>query len=250
MLPTRILTITALFFLCGVGFSQDDTAPHKFEVAAVKASTANATGPPFDILPSGAVNLNTTMKSIVLIAYKLKDYQLIGAPKWLDSEYYRIVAKPPAGPIPAEQGKQQELTSERLRFLLEERFQFAAHHEMRTMQQYALVIAKGGPKLKEIQRDAANFRLSMPKGKIATRGGAKVAMLTSVLEGIVGYPVKDESGLTGYYDIQLNYAPDDKPDAGPSVFLALQDQLGLKLESRKGPVDVLVIDRVERPTEN
>jgi uncharacterized protein (TIGR03435 family) len=112
-------------------------------------------------------------------------------------------------------------------------------------------VAKGGSKLKEMERDTVNFKLSLGKGKIVTRGGAKIGMLVNVLAGALHYPVVDKTGLDRYYDIQLNYSMDDSlPDAGPSLFAALEEQLGLKLEARKGPIDVLVIDHVERPSEN
>jgi len=114
-----------------------------------------------------------------------------------------------------------------------------------------LVVAKSGPRLKEMANDAANFRLSLGKGKIATRGGAKIGMLVNVLANTLHYPVVDKTGLDRYYDIQLNYSVDESlPDAGPSIFAALEEQLGLKLEARKGPIDVVVIDRVERPSED
>jgi uncharacterized protein (TIGR03435 family) len=86
---------------------------------------------------------------------------------------------------------------------------------------------------------------------IATKGGAKIGMLVNVLAGQLHRPVIDATGLDQHYDIQLTYAPDDsQPGGAPSLFTALQEQLGLKLESRKGPVEVVVIDRVERPSEN
>jgi uncharacterized protein (TIGR03435 family) len=245
-----VLGAASFVFVCGTGHSQPEASPQKFEVASIKPSRPDAKEPS-DISPSGTVGMNTTVKSLIFMAYQIREYQIVGDPKWLDSEYYRVDAKPPAGPIPSEQRKRMDQTSERLRFLLEERFQLRVHHETRNLQEYDLVVMKGGSKLKEVERDAANFRLSLAKGKIATRGGAKVAMLVNVLANALHYPVTDKTGLDRYYDIQLNYSTDDsRPDLGPSLFAALEEQLGLKLEARKGPIDVLVIDHVERPSEN
>jgi uncharacterized protein (TIGR03435 family) len=146
-----------------------------------------------------------------------------------------------------------DLTSERLRHLLEDRFQLAVHHETRDMREYALVVAKGGPKLREVQRGEQPFSLRTPTGKIVTRGGAKIELLARLLALRLQCPVIDETGIgkDRLYDIQLNYSPDDSPsDTATSLFAALQEQLGLRLEPRRGPVDVLVIDRVERPSEN
>ena len=244
------LGAAALVFICGTGHSQPKASAQKFEVASIKSSRPDAKAPS-DISPIGTVSMNTTVKSLIFMAYQIQEYQIAGAPKWLDSEYYRVDAKPPAGPLPSEQRERMDQTSERLRFLLAERFQLRAHHETRNLQEYDLVVAKGGSKLKEMERDTVNFKLSLGKGKIVTRGGAKIGMLVNVLAGALHYPVVDKTGLDRYYDIQLNYSMDDSlPDAGPSLFAALEEQLGLKLEARKGPIDVLVIDHVERPSEN
>jgi len=244
------LAAAAVLSLCQTTHSQTEPAPLKFEVASIKLSRSDPAAP-FEISPGGDLTLNTNVKMLVLMAYKLKEYQLVADPKWLESEYYQINAKASAGPTVPDMNARANQNSERLKSLLAERFQFAAHPETRSLQEYDLVIAKGGFKLKEVERHADQFRLSTGKGKIATRGGAKVAMLANLLAGYLHYPVLDKTGLDGYYDIVLNYAPDDsQPDAGPSLFQALQDQLGLKLEPKKGPVEVLVIDHVERPSGN
>jgi uncharacterized protein (TIGR03435 family) len=243
--------VTAIILSSVPVHSQTEASQLKFDVASIKPSRSDDKGPSFDLSPSGALNINLDVKSLVLTAYRIQDYQLVGDPKWLESTYYRIVAKPPAGPIVSDQKSRNEQLSERLRSLLAERFQLAVHHETRSLPEYSLVVAKGGSKLKEVERDAANFKLSLGKGKIATRGGVKVAMLANVLAGRLHYPVVDKTGLDGYYDIQLSYADDDNlPDLGASLFAAIEEQLGLKLEAHKGPVDVLVIDHVERPSEN
>lgn len=234
--------------LACVAYSQAPE-PHKFEVASVKPSTADDPGPKMDLAPSGSVNVNITPWMLIQMAYRVKDYQIAGAPKWLDKEFFRIVAKPPLGPVPAGQSAQNALFEERMRYLLEERFHLVTHRETRNLPEYVLVVAKGGPKLKELASDPGKFRLRFGKGFLTTGSGAKIAMLVSVLSNQLGAPVVDgTSGLDKYYDLQLKYPVEDDANAG--LFAALQDQLGLKLESRKGPVEVLVIDSMDRPAEN
>jgi uncharacterized protein (TIGR03435 family) len=241
--------LTAILFLCGAIYGQGE-APLKFEVASIKPTrpedrSDHATG------ISTTFDMVTTTRSLVLNAYQLQDYQLLGDPKWLNSDFYHIIAKPPAGPIPASERIRMAEMSERLRSLLAERFRFTAHHETRERQEYAIVVAKGGSKLQEVPHDPANFKLVTGKGKIATRGGGKVELLARLLANMLQCPVVDKTGLDGFYDIHLNYATEDGlPDGGAAIFTALQEQLGLKLEARKAAIDVLVIDHVERPSEN
>jgi uncharacterized protein (TIGR03435 family) len=239
------LTLSALALVGGFALAQT-AVPLKFEVASIKASRADDNGPD-DISPSGAMSINTTIKMQILIAYQLKEYQLAGGPKWIETEFYRIVAKPPSGPIPESQKQRMDAHSERMRNLLEDRFHLAAHHETRTLTQYSLVVAKGGPKMKEVERNPPAFRLQNGSDRVVTSGGAKVAMLANLLSIKLGYPVVDKTGLDAYYDFDLHYAPENKPEAGPSIFTALQEQCGLKLDAGKGPIEVLVIDRIDRP---
>jgi len=232
--------------------SKTDSETLKFEVASIKPSRAEDRVPDSDS-PSGMINWNSTVRPLILMAYRLQDYQLAGDPKWLNSEFYRIAAKPPAGPIPADQRTRMDETSERLRNLLVDRFQLTAHHETRNLQEYALVVAKGGAKLKEVKRGDEPFSMRIPAGKIITKGGATIEFLARILAVRLRCPVIDKTGLNPeqLYDIQLAYSPDDNPtDPAPTLFMALQEQLGLKLEAIKGPVDVLVIDHVERPSAN
>jgi uncharacterized protein (TIGR03435 family) len=172
----------------------------------------------------------------------------LGGPKWIESELYRIVAKPPEGPAPDKEHLNVEI-NERIRSLLADRFQMQVHREMREHTIYSLVIAKGGSKLKEVSQDPT-FRLRLGKGRMSAHGG-KIDMLATLLSNHFNCPVENKTGLTAFYDIQLEYAADDNvPDTLPSLFAALQEQLGLKLEAHKGPVEFLVIYRIERPTEN
>jgi uncharacterized protein (TIGR03435 family) len=163
--------------------------------------------------------------------------------------------------------------------LLAERFKLAVHKESKESTIYALVVAKGGPKIKELPpettpapdpKDAPKESLDKPDPKRLPRGmmrmgpgeltaqGVKIISLANSLSNAVGHPVFDKTGLTGDYTYELKWAPDENhgdaassADAnGPSIFTALTEQLGLKLESQKGPVDVIVIDHAEKASEN
>jgi bla regulator protein blaR1 len=211
---------------------------------------------------------DATLKQLVGMAYDLRDHQISGGPKWLDSDRYRVEGKPDsATPIPPGRAGWLQ-TMAMLQQLLAERFHLAVHHETREEQVYELVIARGGPKLKD-----ADLVRTGPKGIGSTGPGrlqgmaASMDVLIQVLAPVLSRSVIDKTGLTGKYDFTLEYtpelgqlrlgppgAPEDPgppPDAnGPSLFTALQEQLGLKLESTKGQVEILVIDHAEKPDAN
>lgn len=207
------------------------------------------------------------------MAYHVESYRLSGGPAWLDTEKYDVQAKAEAnaiapGPMDRERIHQMELM---LRTLLAERFKLAVHRETKEGNVYALVIAKGGPKLQEAKgvdckviAGCGDFTRIMPIGYLE---GPKVSVLdiAGVLSTfVVGRPVLDKTGLAGVFNVKLQwtregYKPRDdgatsnepQPDPnGPSIFTALQEQLGLKLEPQKGPVETVVIDHVERPSPN
>jgi uncharacterized protein (TIGR03435 family) len=146
-----------------------------------------------------------------------------------------------------------------LQLLLADRFKIMLHHETRTLAVYAMTVGKSGPKLHEVQAaGAVQFRSGHFSGPFS------IPDLAAALSTRLDLPVVDQTGLTGFYDLTLDWTPDDGrtgPGDGesgttgdksrPSIFVAIQEQLGLKLQAQKGPVDVLVIDRAEKtPTEN
>jgi len=232
-----------------------------FEAASIKPTDPAKPGPPFEITPSGRFNASTEIRFILRTFYGVHDFQIVGGPKWLDTDKYTIVAVPPLGPpaagLPAPtQAVNNEQTTRRVQALLEDRFQLKVHRETREMPLYELVVAKGGSKLREVpQAEPGQFKLKLGAGRIIANG-AKIGVLLNLFMNNLERSVVDKTGLTGYYAIDLTYAPDESmPRDGPSLdrpslFTALQEQLGLKLESRKGPVEVLVIDNVARPSEN
>jgi uncharacterized protein (TIGR03435 family) len=222
-----------------------------FEVASVKVATDADQGPHFDMAPDGAVNIKIGLTMLLFIAYGVKDFQVIGFPKAMESTQYRITAKPPQGSPAVDPGTRNAQFQERLQSLLEERFHLVCHKENRDLPLYELVVAKGGPKLTEVPANPANFKLRLPRGRILLEGGGTMSYLAILLGNHLNRPVTDKTGLTARYAIDLQFAPlDSTDDPRPSLFTALQEQLGLKLEARKGPSEVLVIDHVEKPSEN
>jgi uncharacterized protein (TIGR03435 family) len=256
------------------------TAP-AFEVASIKANHSADRRMMMDMAPGGRLNAtNLSVRQLIVTAYRIKDSQLSGGPAWIDSEHYDISAKA-EGPATPEQLQLMMQT------LLADRFKLSLRHETKEMPVYALVVAKDGPKLHENKeaekaREEAKSDAVKPgsanapgaKGQFMRMGrgllsaqGAPLNTLADSLSRLLGRVVLDKTGLTGLYDFELKWTPDESqaqmfkgpdggdsappPDAsGPTIFTALQEQLGLKLESQKGPVEVFVIDHVEKPTEN
>jgi uncharacterized protein (TIGR03435 family) len=187
---------------------------------------------------------NASLALLIAIAYNVDSNKLLGGPGWLDSQLYDISAKAEGD---AALTRDQMLPL--LRKLLEQRFHLVAHLAKQETSGYALVVAKSGPKLQENKgapEQAYIFSNSLSLQNVST------ATLASTLEKPAGHPVIDKTGLTGKYDIKIEYAPDGSAESTlPSIFTVLQDQLGLRLEPLKVSIEMLVIDHVERaPTEN
>jgi uncharacterized protein (TIGR03435 family) len=259
-----------------------------FEVASVKPNKSGDTNGMLRMLPGGRVSAsNMPVRPIITFAYQLAQYQLIGGPGWLTTDRYDLIAKLEGdpGPVFAPSGTAPNPMQLALRNLLEDRFKLKVHRETREMDIYALVMAKPGgapgPNLKPTTQDcaaaaAAAQRGAPPPSSAATGvpfcgiqggpgrirfGGLPASALAQAFSGPAGRMVVERTGLTGAWDFELNYAAEGRGAPGgadaapadpnaPSLFTAIQEQLGLKLESTKGPVEVLVIDSVERPTEN
>lgn len=227
-------------------------SPPSFDVASIRPnkSGTRAIGNKFE--PQRMSWTNVPLKILIQAAYRIQSYQLLGAPVWLASDTWDIDARTES---PAT--TQQKMAM--LQTLLADRFQLKFHRETKDLPQYKLVVAKNGPKLqpaKEPDPDATRIG----RGLIENHR-MNLATLDSFLQSELGRPVLDETGLTGNYDVKLEWVPDEgQPNSqgaipsphstGPSIFSAIQEQLGLKLEAHKGPVEVLIIDRVEKPSAN
>ena len=259
-----------------------------FDVASVRANRSEQTDNSIQLLPNGRfVATNSTLRSLILRAYKIHDSQLVGAPEWVDRERFDIdarAAKPPAeGP---------EALIPMLKTLFTERFALRSHTESRQVAAYVLRRAQEGrlgPQIRPTEADCSgqrvptqeeirasvrdgwppcgmvfvvNFTTRTPAGTAVEmrfrRSATSIDDLAAAFPNAVGRPVVNRTGLEGRYDVEYSYTPQPadpgvtsafRPDT-PGLFAAIEEQLGLKLQAERADVPVLVIDAVERPTEN
>lgn len=237
--------IFALVLAVAAQAQQQPAARAEFEVVSVKPGDPSFPGSWGNTTPGGLQMRNAILRTLVKNAYGLNDYQLEGGPKWLDSAKFDIDAELPAG-APMSQVPLM------MQAMLADRFKLVFHRETKTRTEYALVVAKGGPKLQAATEAEIP---STSKGDRMLKGSAMpVSNLARMLISVVGAPVLDQTGLTGKYDIDLKFAPlletSVQDETLPDIFAAVQEQLGLKLNAIKGPVEVLVIDHAEMPSAN
>jgi uncharacterized protein (TIGR03435 family) len=221
-----------------------------FDVATIKPSSPESQGKMIAGL-NGRHNLmvNTSVNDIVAFAYGLDTKQIVGAPAWADSSLYDVDGVPDVEGEPSTKQLQTLYQS-----LLADRFQLAVHHEKKELSVYAITVAKGGPKLTKsasAETDPAPFEMAQGVLRVTNETMTDIA---DVIKYVVERPVVDQTGLAGRFDFRLRWTPDDstasRPNAPPGLFTAIQEQLGLKLEPVKAPVDVIVIDHIERPSAN
>jgi bla regulator protein blaR1 len=209
----------------------------------------------------GLKTTNTTVLDLLKLAYQVQTYQIIGAPGWASSEHYDITLTPAAPDIAelntfnATEAARRERNWQRLQAVLHDRFGLVLRAETHELPVYALVQGRNGAKISRADGQPSSFIGNGP-GRI-TATAQRMARLATFLSGELGRPVNDETGLDGQYDFKLEWTPDPAPSdksnnapLGRSIFTALADQLGLRLESKKGPVQVYVIEKIEHPSEN
>jgi uncharacterized protein (TIGR03435 family) len=233
-----------------------------FEVASIHRNNSSQPGQTISQRGNTFVAQNVTVRELLMTAFRVQADQLSGGPGWIDSERYDVSGRP-ATDAPWEQ---QLLMVQRL---LADRFQLSIRREMRQAPAYALVVSKNEPKLKAAA-PCTNSAAGSRCGGFTTRPGSfvgrsvSIAQVATLLTGRSGRPVVNRTSIEGVYDVELTWtpdpsqlprgpAPDDAPPfdpSGPSLFTALDEQLGLKLEPTTAPKEHLVIDRIERPTPN
>jgi uncharacterized protein (TIGR03435 family) len=227
------MSIRNLLLIATVAIASAQTQP-AFEAASVK---------PVD--PGDRVGSYSSyneymgsLQALIRFAYRIEDYRMSGGPKWIDADKFDVIYKP--------SGPQASLM---LRGLLAERFKLAVHTETRQLPVYSMAIAKSGPKMEK----ATDANRAGSWGSAMVLGTMEMPELASHLASILGRQVTDQTGLAGAYTFSLKWTPDDKPvtdNSPPSLVTAIQEQLGLRLDSTKGPVEILVVDHAEKPTEN
>jgi uncharacterized protein (TIGR03435 family) len=231
-------------------FAQAKDARPAFEVATVKPAapdenTSNRA------TADQMISTHQTLKQLVVLAYGVQPLQ-VSAPDWMESVRFDVTGKYPPGTRDCDRWLM-------LRTLLEDRFKLTVHHETKEMQGYALVVAKGGFKLKPSE-PGEGMTVGGNQGRVWTFKARKIPLsdLAYELGDSLGGIVVDETGLGGVYDFQLRWASDEMTNSGdsdpnpaPSLFTALQDTLGLMVQKQRVPVDMIVVDHAERvPTEN
>ena len=245
---------------------KSDGPKPQFEVATVRPNNSGEPNSSIRIQPGGRLTgTNQTLRNLIRNAFNVQPYQMVGGPEWMESDRFDITAKAADADLDAKGMMPGPQFMLRLQSLLEDRFKMVTHWETRDMPVYALVVAtegKLGPKLKPHTGDCDRAQAggTPPKGACGTRAiitptsgkvtgiGINLETFARNLAGGAGRSVVDKTGLAGAYDLELEFTPDQSPDTtGPSLFTAMQEQLGLKLDAQRAPVEVLVIDRLERP---
>lgn len=260
--------VTALCSPAAQGQSQSATDPPalSFEVAVIKPDHLDGHSSRISYNTNSLVTSGTNLKLLIEFAYHINAFQLSGGPPWVDSETYQVQAKidqetaEAIKKYPAEQ--QDELRRVLVQALLADRFKLKVSHSSKELPIYALVLTKNGPKF--ASASGTGNGMSSRNGELTAKAVTMVR-LAEWLSQVVGRTVLDKTALQGKYDFVLSYdarrqaltATDPgqtqaalSDSAGPSIFSALQEQLGLKLESGKGPVPTLIIDSAEKPSPN
>ena len=225
-------------------------------VASIKPAKADARG--YSIRPlAGRVSAqNVTLKMLIGEAYHVYDFQISGGPKWIDADRFDVEAKVDGEVIPGKKQLQAMLQN-----LLEDRFALRVRHETKEMPVFALVGGKSGVKLQSPRNPDGEvmFRVSQRSRIIAEN--APLEHLTEALTFLIGRPVLDQTALKGAFDYKLEWSPDEWPlrsseappqtdGSLPSLDAALQQQLGLRLVSQRDRVDLIILEKAERPTAN
>jgi uncharacterized protein (TIGR03435 family) len=253
------LTLLVIFGVAGCLVA----AQPAFEVASIRPTPPGGRGTPIQIAPGGRFTAaGVSVRSLIKKAYDARDFQISGGPGWVDSERYDIVAK-----AEHESSVSQNQLKLMLQAMLADRFKLVLDRETKEISAYVLTIRKGGPKLKEVTLDEENTGQGVRFGGLGRLRGT-IASMSQLAEGlsdmalngehIVDRPVLDRTGLTGVYDFSLLWTSQDgqlgalgtSDPSAPSLFTAVQEQLGLKLEAQKAPVEMFVIKRVEKPSGN
>jgi uncharacterized protein (TIGR03435 family) len=252
--------------------SDSVTSPVQWDVVSVKMHNPENRDSRMQLLPDGVRLTNLPVQDLIVQAYGLVlSDQIVGLPNWGNSERFDIEAKVASDDVAAFRRLTLDQVRSMGRPILTDRFKFVGHEEKRVLPLYALVVAKDGSKLKPStlsaqDRDARTGLIGMGRASSAngpgmnelTARGVTMDRLASTLsqQGL-GRVVLDNTGLTGKYDFKLSWAPENvaadtnsTDTSGPSIFTAVSEQLGLKLEPQKGPVPTLIIDHIEAPSSN
>ena len=268
-------TMCVIVAVCAAAGAAAQSA-RTFDAASIRQNTSGDPGSTLDMSRGQLRAINAPLQIVIRQAFEVMDSQIVDAPGWVASDRYDIIARVPAD---FETGESMRPL---MRALLAERFRLATHTEQREMPVYALVKAKAdgslGPNIRQVApvdcaAKAAAAAAPAPAGAdewpyctvtfspgSLYLGGYPMTEVTRILSTLVGRTIIDETGVTGRVQFRLQYrrgggaspaaVPTGAGDDRPDIFTALQEQTGLKLDAQRAPVDVMVIDRIDRPTEN
>lgn len=261
------IAVAVCFLLCTGGHAQ------QFEVASIKPSSSNDPRTLLQILPGGGLRTSgATLKFLMTLAYQVRFFQIVGGPGWINNNRFDVIANSerstiakddppdPTKVTASELSRMQEEMRPRLVALLAERYKLQVHRETREEPVFELVVAKSGSRLQAASGNFGGFHIS--KNRFVGEA-ASIDMLVTALANQLDRPVLDRTGLVGTFNFILSWtAPGTAPPGpadgraatdeldGPSIFTAVREQLGLDLRSAKGPAEVLIIDHVEKPSQN
>jgi uncharacterized protein (TIGR03435 family) len=255
VIPAFALVVISLATVAGMLNAQTTPSALTFEVASIRPSDARA-GMRFEVTSDNGLRATgVTLRFLMQKAYDVEDFQIVGGPGWVRSERFDVYAKQASEPnLPDNSVRSEQLRADRFRecltVLLAERFHLSVREDFKEGATYSLEQTKAGHKL------------SVPTGAngigrnrgLITAESASVAMLAKTLSVTLQRPVRDETGLQGQYSLRLQWAEEGAPgepeESGVSLFTALQEQLGLRLQAGKGPIQFVAIDRAEKPSGN
>ncbi|HEX4347372.1 MAG TPA: TIGR03435 family protein [Vicinamibacterales bacterium] len=235
-------------------------AKPEFAAATIKTPAPGTQGKGFRIRPGQFETINTSLSDIMTFVYGLHARQIVNGPAWMETEFYNITGKPDGEGQPS-----PDQWKEMLKKLLADRFKLKFHTEKRELAVYSLVVARTGPKLTKSQGnpDGPGGLIFQGLGKLPAQNSTMTEFANVMQAAVLDRPVVDNTGITGRWDFTLNWTPDesqfrglgvnvpapkDDPSAPPDLFTAIQQQAGLRFESTRAPVDVIVIDTVDHPT--
>ena len=241
----------------------DANANPSFEVATIKPSPPDRQGKSVGFRGGHYMSRNTNVNDLIALAYGLHAKQIVGGPDWFGTDLYDIEGKPDAEGLPNDKQIKTMLQK-----LLTERFKLTFHHDKRELSVYVISVASGGAKMTTSSPNGRTNFLFRGLGDLLVTNMTMTDFATWMQAAVMDKPVVDQTGLSSRYDFQLNWTPDESqfaqfrgtgrvvppptndPNAPPSLYTAMQEQLGLKMGTAKFPDDVIIIDHVEKPSEN
>jgi uncharacterized protein (TIGR03435 family) len=239
------------------------TGAQTFDAVSIKPSAPDARGGGYNLSPGHLNAKNQSLRDLVEFGWDLHDYQVSGGPSWVESEHYEVIATFPAGTSNADRARMMQA-------MLADRFGLAVRHDSKVVSGFALAVAKDGPKLQAPGNEEAGMMMGRSRAtgqRTLTATSQTMANLASLLSDIMGRPVEDRTGVEGKFDFTMQWTPDpvdggtavkggkavpppEDPQLGPTIFTALEETLGLKLETAKVSVPVAIIEKAERPSAN